>query len=1119
MERRLVTVLFADLVGFTSLSERLDPEDLATLQDAYFEAVRGIVGRYGGSLEKFIGDAAVACYGVPLAREDDAERAVRTGLALTAAVERVGAELGLDPGELRLRVGINTGEVAYATAGPDRGRLSGDTVNVAARLQTAAEPGGVLIGQPTAMAVVEIAELVEGAFLELKGKAAPVQAFLVSGLRAEPSRERAMGALRAPMVGREVELDLLCKAVLSTTASERFTVVAPPGVGKSRLLRELAGTLADDGATCVLLVRLRSDLVSPHQLVRELLTAGLGAPSSLEDTVAVRLHEALEHAGHPPAGAEVVTAHALRVLCPGTEANLLEASGDRETVFAAWIDAVDALCHESASRSAWMVEDVHWAGDDSLEWLDMAAKRPGACRRLVLSTARPNLLAEQPSWCTDDGASLLQLEPLSAEQTSQLVHKLVGDALTPHLAATVCERAAGNPLFVEELLRSWIASGVLVADKGTWQLARDPGEVELPATVRAVYAAQLDDLPLDARTLVRRCAVAGRRFPAAAFPALGIDGADLGLETLLRRALVSGPYAEPGAGPVYSFRHALLRDAAYASLAKAERVALHVRLARWLEEAVVDSWPEAAEVIGGHYAAAIEHAPRFGPDFGGISVEHLRGLAGRWLERAAELASGAAADRAAAELFRRSIELCPAAPPLELARRRFRLGEITAHSLDMTAGAVLLEQACRDYAAALSVPSDAGERGSMARHAGDDAVPDARLGYAMAVAALARVRYEQLAFDEGAALCASALERLGEAEGAATAHLLAAHAQCVLGGSEDHSTAVPELHLALRLAGDARLELAVTELLANAEPRTYSGAAAAWRQVEELARSVGDWPRVARALYNEALHLLGLDVGAAREVIEQANGICATYGLAEQAAWLEYLRAEAGLLDGRWDDAVSAGDRAIASARTHGFDRVQIRTWFVLAPIAAARRDRDAFARLHDFVASLHSAPDSPYARIVLAALELRLADAGYGEVSMPEVAPRLNALDSSLDQPSWVAAVERVVEAWLAAGELEAVRHVLFSAVAARRREGDSLLARPAEALVEARLARAEDRLADAELAARSAAGAARSAGIAWWQLQALDLLADLQAASPAELRQIDSLRAALGIPRDPRR
>lgn len=402
----------------------------------------------------------------------------------------------------------------------------------------------------------------------------------------------------------------------------------------------------------------------------------------------------------------------------------------------------------------------------------------------------------------------------------------------------------------------------------------------------------------------------------------------------------------------------------------------------------------------------------------------------------------------------------------------------------------------------------------MARHAGDDAGPDARLGYAKAVAALAGVRYEQLAFDEGVALCAAALERLGEAEDAATAHLLAAHANCVLGGSDDYSAAVPELHLALRLADDARLELAVTELLANAEPRTFSGTVAAWRQVEELARSVGDWPRVARALYNEALQLLGLDVGAAREMIEQANGVCATYGLAEQAAWLEYLRAEAGLLDGSWDDAVSAGGRAIESARRHGFDRVQIRTWFVMAPIAAARRDRDAFARLHDFVSSLHSAPDSPYARIVLAALELRLADAGYGDVSVPEVAPRLSALDSSLDQPSWVAAVERIVEAWLAAGELEAVRHVLSAAVAARIREGDSLLARPAEALVEARLARAEDRLQDAEIAARSAAGIAGSAGIAWWQLQALELLAELQAASRDELRQIGSLRAALGIP-----
>ena len=202
IERRIVTVLFADLVGFTSLSERLDAEDVSIVQDAYFEAVRDAVDRHGGLLEKFVGDAAMAVFGAPTAHDDDAERAVGAGLALVAAIERVGAQLGLDPGTLRLRVGIASGEAVYGEATAERGPVTGDTVNVAARLQAAAEPGTVVVGEVTALAVGEAVELEPVGPLELKGKAEPVRAWRVVGFRAERSREAALGDLRAPMIGR-----------------------------------------------------------------------------------------------------------------------------------------------------------------------------------------------------------------------------------------------------------------------------------------------------------------------------------------------------------------------------------------------------------------------------------------------------------------------------------------------------------------------------------------------------------------------------------------------------------------------------------------------------------------------------------------------------------------------------------------------------------------------------------------------------------------------------------------------------------------------------------------------------------------------------------------------------
>src|SRR5438105_9086883 len=225
VERRIVTVLFADLVGFTSLSERLDAEDVALVQDAYFETVRETIDRYGGQLEKFVGDAVMAVFGAPRVRDDDAERAVRAGVALAAAVDRLGGALGLDDDALRLRVGVNSGEAVYGEATAERGPVTGDTVNVAARLQAAAERGSVVVGELTALAVADAVELEPLAPLQLKGKSETVPAWRVVEVFAERSRERALGGLRAPIIGREAELAQLLAALEGD--SQRIVVVAP----------------------------------------------------------------------------------------------------------------------------------------------------------------------------------------------------------------------------------------------------------------------------------------------------------------------------------------------------------------------------------------------------------------------------------------------------------------------------------------------------------------------------------------------------------------------------------------------------------------------------------------------------------------------------------------------------------------------------------------------------------------------------------------------------------------------------------------------------------------------------------------------------------------------------
>ncbi len=491
VERRIVTVLFADLVGFTSLSERLDAEDVSIVQDAYFETVRETIGRHGGVLEKFVGDAAMAVFGAPRAADDDAERAVSAGLALVAAVERLSVEVGLGEGTLRLRVGVNSGEAVYGEATAERGPVTGDTVNVAARLQAAADPGSVVVGDVTALAVGELAELEPLAPLELKGKAEPVRAFRVAGLYPVRSRERALGDLHAPLIGRGAELDRLLAGLGSSPSP--VLVVAPPGVGKSRLLAELA-TAAETRGAAVLRAQLRPDVLFPFEAVAQLVRES-GFDGSADQ---------LRQTGLSEARSEVVAEALSAVLSPtATEA----AAEDREQLFAAWLDGLDALA--SDAPLLWLVEDVHWASTDFLAFLSRSVER--GRDRLVVATGRPSLLELAPDWC--ETADLLHLPPLPHTDVAALVQALVGPVLPTELVHAVAARSGGNALFVEELLRAWIGTGVLVRDGGSWRLTVVPEEVGLPPTVQVIYAAQLDDLAPPARNAARRASVAGRRFP------------------------------------------------------------------------------------------------------------------------------------------------------------------------------------------------------------------------------------------------------------------------------------------------------------------------------------------------------------------------------------------------------------------------------------------------------------------------------------------------------------------------------------------------------------------------------------------------------------------------------
>ena len=717
VDRRIVSVLFADLVGFTPLSERLDAEDVATIQDAYFAAAREAIGRYGGVVEKFVGDAVMAVFGAPRARDDDAQRAVRAGLALVAAVGRIGARLGLEADELRLRVGVNTGEVVHAAGGPDSGRVTGDAVNVAARLQGVAEPDTVLLGELTTLTVAETIDTATLAPVTLKGKAEPVRVSRAVAARVHPSREKALGLLHAPTLGRDLELGWLEAAIdeaASRRSAARWLAVAAPGVGKTRLLDELAWR----SRVRTLRARVRPQAGTAFDPVRQLLANGGD------------LREALRAAAVPDGRAAVVVAEVARLgslQLPGAGPGA-DLGAERERSFAAWVEALDAL---AAGPSVWLVEDVHWAGGDLLAFLDYAGTAAAAGGRLVVTTARPALLESEPSWC--EGAHRLDLAGLASPDATGLVRALVGDALPPDLVDQVVRHSDGTPLFIEELLRSWASVGILAHDQRGWRLARPPDVVSLPLTVQAVYAAQLDDLAPDARLVARRGAVAGRRIPLGALQALHLAEHRSGVDALHWRAFLVGPLEDQLTGPSFAYRHALLRDAGYASLTRAERARLHVGMADWLTEVTAGQVDLVAEAVAEHYALALDSLPALGvPDL--PTRASLTGQAASWYERAGQAALRLSAVAAARRCLAKSVELTPEGHRREHARRRLLLGEALTDSAELDLGIDQLERA-------------------RAAFAGD---PGARADYEHASYALGRAYGQQIRFPEAAAVTAEA---------------------------------------------------------------------------------------------------------------------------------------------------------------------------------------------------------------------------------------------------------------------------------------------------------------------------------------------------------------------------
>jgi class 3 adenylate cyclase len=629
--RKLVTILFADVTGSTALGESLDPEDLRALMGRYYQHARRIIAEHGGTLEKFIGDAVMAIFGLPQAHSNDAERALAAALALRDALVSDTALAG----RLALRLGVNTGQVVATASGQDVTRgdflVTGDAVNVAARLEQSAQPGEILVSARTATAAESSFIFGPPRQISVKGKSQPLAVYPLAAQR--PARR--LG--RPPLIGRKRDLAmlaLLADRALEGRRPQLVSIVAPAGIGKTRLLEEfLARLSAEEGWRAATARCLPYGQTLTYWPLRGLLDELLGAPFSLE-----RVTQVFAAGGYAPDDAQRLASVVLTAL--GAEADGRQV--EREALFNAWRLLIEALA-KLAPRVV-VFEDLHWASESLLDLVEHVMQPRTEAALLIVATGRPELLDRRPGWGGGRRSfTALALDPLSAADTRTLVGKLAKRA-SETTRAQVAERSGGNPFFAIELARDLDGQNGAALEN-------------LPDTVQEAVQERLDALQPTERAVLQAAAVAGRAFRPTTLRATlaELDPATVepALESLLARDLITP--AESGS---YTFRHILIRDVAYNALPRAERIRLHTAVARWLEDFAADRIDEFVELIAYHELQAVQLAQQstVAPD---TPLDTSRAM--RYLERAGARTSKAGAVAEARGHLRQAIELAPPA--------------------------------------------------------------------------------------------------------------------------------------------------------------------------------------------------------------------------------------------------------------------------------------------------------------------------------------------------------------------------------------------------------------------------------------------------------------------------
>jgi class 3 adenylate cyclase len=904
-ERKIVTVVFVDLVGFTAQAEQLDPEDVRGVLSPYHARLRQELERYGGTVEKFIGDAVMAVFGAPVAHEDDPERAVRAALAIRdwAAAQP----------SLQVRIAVNTGEALVnvgARPSEGEGMVAGDVVNTAARMQSAAPVNGVLAGETTYRATRDAVEFREADAIDAKGKAEPVRAWEAVDPIARSGIDVADGA-RTPLVGRERELEVL-RSILARVreegAAQLVTLVGVPGIGKSRLVTELFG-IVDSAPE---LIRWRQGRCLPYGesvtfwALGEIVKAEAGilesdSPADAEP----KLRAAVANVASDESEADWLEAELRAIVGLAADGS----RGEPRASTTAWRRFLEAVADHGPT--VLVFEDLHWADDGLLDFVDDLVDWLRDVPVLVVGTARPELLERRQAWGGGKAnTTTISLQPLAEADTARLVSALLEQPL--QLAdeqRSLLERAGGNPLFAEQFVR-------MVAERGETR--------ELPESVQGVIAARLDALQRREKELLQEAAVFGKVFwlggVATALRFDHRDAEDL-LRTLERKDFVRRERRSAVAGDTqYSFQHVLLRDVAYGQIPRRARAEKHRRAAQWIEG--LGRAEDHAELLAHHYKHSLELARAAGLDEDPAVVARARDA----FRAAGQRAFALSAYAAAGAFFADALDLTAPADPvrpallLERARALFTVGG---------EGLALLVESLEGFRALGDAEGTAQAATIAARYAwfaGDRAATDQYIQMALDAVGdrpRSRARAEALSHQSGFQMLDGNYE---ESIRVGAEALLLVEAL----GMDDQR---PRLHI---VVGTARGGL---------------GDVGGLDQIQEgleIARATRNFDMVCNAYANltSEFHIFGR-LDDARRAWEEFVDASERYDLER---FLRTTRAEAAgwaYLEGRWDEAVAVADELIAAAEAgsrHFTDAptLSLRAWIRLARGDTAGADRDS---------------------------------------------------------------------------------------------------------------------------------------------------------------------------------